>query len=334
MHLSWLESFKFFEEGYIMTNIAPLVESAARKEDSGSDSALLVFAGNERSPSGDSIAVLRRNPKAGVMILSDEMLKHSFRGHRRRRYVFRNYFQPQWSSKRVFTLPLGYHSSFVGLSSPVSESRERRANIWAFVGEMKLDREEMLRAFNGLRPNELFRSAQFDDPLGIRGKQLYELYASSLFVLCPFGNRSPETFRLMEALEAGAVPVTVSFAGLDPFRFVFGNHPFIVGRDWTHASELVRQIVDSPEALRDKQNETRKWYESFRSDLQADISAILLGRRRSRLVSPQFRYQLKAARNPVVRLKYAFHYTPRGRRLLRACRRFVTVVAQRLRDLD
>jgi hypothetical protein len=316
--VKWLEPFKFFEMGYVTSILAPALAGAAEQQllsDQCQD--LLVVAGDRESPSVDARVELEHQPSAGFLVLSDEELKHKFRPYRKAQYVLRNYFQPAWRARNVYTLPLGYNSDFVGLREELPVQPGARANVWSFVGQLKQDRMKMLKALDNLGSHALYAAQSFNDPNGVRGRELFLVYSSSYFVLCPFGNRSPDSFRVMEALEAGAIPVTVEFLGTDHNRLVFGDHPFVVGRDWADARVLVEKLLSDSSGLEAKREEVSAWYDRYRAMLFDDVGKIMSGHRRADLASMQFRYQLRSSWNLVLQLKYFLYYSKRGRRLHR-----------------
>ena len=305
--LSWLDTEEFFEKGFLAWLFTVRAGKNSLQASLGGDKKkLLVLAGNSGKPSIEARKSLSNESQTAVLVLSDEELKHEFHPLLRRRIVLRNYFQPRWVSRNVYTLPLGYNSEVVGLRKK-RVPRINRPSAWSFVGEIKQEREEILDLFREVKPNSFFAAQKFNDPQGLRGKALFDSYASSYFVLCPFGNRSPDSFRVMEALEAGAIPVTISFLGTDHNRLIFGDHPFIVGKDWQDARELVRKLLADPVALKAKQVETAEWYEGYLDGLKSDLGKIFLGSPRSSLVSSQFRYQRRATCNPLIHLKYFSH---------------------------
>lgn len=320
----WLESFDLFERGYVEALFDRVGRTRNLKpRGDGSEIQILALAGNVEEPSVFALPNLRRFTDVPVLILSDEELRHRFRGYRRRKLVFRNYFQPRWAAPNVYTLPLGLNSELVELTGRVGVEPKL---AWAFVGEVKGDRAEMMKSFAGVQPNTFFAASRFDDPDGLRGSKLFETYAASHFVLCPFGNRSPDSFRVMEALQAGAIPVTVQFLGTDHNRLVFGDHPFVVGKNWSHARELVEELLADPEKLRNKRSDVAEWYQDYLSKLEEDLAHLLKNGARSGLISPQFRYQRRAALNPVIQCKYLVHYTKRGRQI----RRYVSEAVNRV----
>ena len=83
------------------------------------------------------------------------------------------------------------------------------------------------------------------------GKESYmQLLFDTRFVLCPAGN-NPETFRLYESLEAGAVPIVVRAPLQRDFLRAFAAPPpFPVLESWTDiGAELDRLHKLAPSEL-------------------------------------------------------------------------------------
>lgn len=309
----WLQDYDFFERRFIETWLFGGESSGDRSTDEATEKVICVSGYERRLPETVLTSQGSLDGQA-VLLLSDETLSHSFRPYKRARIIFRNYFQPRWMSRRVFTLPLGWNPGFADLKLDHNR-RSSRKYSWAFVGQIKGSRGDVLEEFSGVKPAFTYASQTFNDELGLDASGIAKAYSQAHFVLCPFGNRSPESFRVMEALACGAIPVTVAFRGLDWCRLVYGEHPFIVGKDWQQARREVASLLDSPSRLAALHNEVSNWFDAFGETLQGDIIAILRGAARSELKSPQFRFQRRAIFDPRVQAAHFLHYSKRGKKL-------------------
>jgi hypothetical protein len=75
-------------------------------------------------------------------------------------------------------------------------------------------------------------------------------------VPCPAGN-NVETFRIYEALEAGAIPILVKEGGQDAFFTWLGRWlPLLAASSWQNAAEIIFTLKSKPEV-----------YEQYRSQL-------------------------------------------------------------------
>ncbi|MEQ9086776.1 MAG: hypothetical protein RIE23_06185 [Pontimonas sp.] len=181
---------------------------------------------------------------------------------------------------------------------------------WSFFGNRKGDRQEMLEAFEDV-PNGIARlgNSGFMKNLIVTDEQVARVMLASHFVLCPFGSLSPDTWRILETLEAGAIPVSVRLGRIDYFRFVFGDHPFIVEETWEEAAQKVKHLLANPAELARSHEAASIWYSKFERNLAEDVSSILQGDYKH-LVSPQFRFQAAARWNMKIRFVFwsYFHW--------------------------
>lgn len=115
---------------------------------------------------------------------------------------------------------------------------------------------------------------------------------------------NPDTFRVMEALESGSIPVVTTFYGVDYFRYTYGDHPFVVAQSWDQAARECGRLLREPVELESKLNEVSEWYAHFVSELQHDVEKLVRGQDRKNLISRQFGYQRRARLN--IRLNSVF----------------------------
>lgn len=152
----------------------------------------------------------RKGIQFNILHLSDEYLNDMIGCYSlpNCKWVVRNYHRPDTSFMlNVITIPLGYHHkqpSEESITLPFS----KRKWIWSFHGTDWFNRREQLETFQSIYPNECRLQANWNDPNGSTSSEYLTALLDSRF--CPIlrGN-NVETFRFYEALEAGAVPVTM-----------------------------------------------------------------------------------------------------------------------------
>ena len=69
------------------------------------------------------------------------------------------------------------------------------------------------------------------------------VYKETTFAPCPFGFVNPDSFRIMEVLEFGCIPIVKKFNNVDYYKYVFGDHPFIVVKDWKEAPGIMSNLI-------------------------------------------------------------------------------------------
>ena len=104
-------------------------------------------------------------------------------------------------------------------------------------------------------------------------EQVCEVYAKTQVVPCPMGNINPDSFRIMEALENGSIPVLKRFYGYDIAKYTFGDHPFIVGADWADCARIVGKLVRDPDQYRVRAQAVESWYRRFQGDTRGGCRA-------------------------------------------------------------
>jgi hypothetical protein len=164
--------------------------------------------------------------------------------------VVRNYLREDLgTSEKVAVIPLGFHWAI-----PNGEPMEHtprppfRELVWSFVGTDWARRKEKLEPLRGI-PGE-YKLALLDDwnsPNMLGREESLEILLNSWCVPCPAGNNG-ETFRVYEALEAGAVPVVVQEEGMELFfKFIGPKLPLLLANSWTHAAEIIYTLKAHPE---------------------------------------------------------------------------------------
>jgi dihydrofolate reductase len=208
--------------------------------------------------------------------LSDEYLDDDTHAYSMKqcRQVFRNYLHPyHLKNPKVLTFGIGFRNGMrgAGLDS-------LRPYIWSFAGYIKKsDRSLICSLFQSFQPNKIHETTGFNQGI-LPPDQYGALLRQSHFVLCPVGNCSIDTFRLYEALEAGAIPITLYTNVNQPFvRFIshywgtlFGTQdlPFIISHSWEENVRLLRDTVLHPDRLNQLKERARVFWATYCADLR------------------------------------------------------------------
>ena len=283
--------------------------------ESDSEAVLLIFSCIQREPHQNVVLVIDRYRSVTILTLSDEKIRHDYR-HYGKAKIMRPYYSPfsAWNL-RTHAIPVGFHNAFGRKTGGPPENRSaNRTYPWAFFGQVKnRARQEMLQNFANLTemfgPSPTHFTSSFAASDSTSGAVIAEIFDQTYFVPCPMGNRNPDSFRVMEALERGAIPVVVRFYGLDYFKFTFGNHPFIVGKNWRDAARKCRELLENPEEISRKHHEVQEWYEIFIKELQDEFSAMLpIGSTKVAWPTPLRIRQVFQSFNPYVVFVFWLHF--------------------------
>ena len=280
-----------------------------------SDKMLIIFVGLRPEPNNAVIELLETYQNVSLLVLSDQKMRHKTKFYGRAVRILRPHYSPfaAWNFK-TYAVPLGYHHSFGRATGIIGDGSRKKKYPWSFFGHIKNeDREQMLEAFlalpDRLGKGQLHRTTSFNGPDAILGDVVAETFDQTFFVPCPLGFMSPDSFRVMEALERRAIPVVVEFHGIDYFNFTFGDHPFIVAKNWEDAANMCRNLLENPKNLSAKLEQVEAWYQSYLMALQLDVAELLLNdSAKVSDLSQQFRRQVSAKLNPLVLAIFWRHF--------------------------
>jgi hypothetical protein len=186
--------------------------------------------------------------------------------------VIRNYWRADAASlAHVMIIPLGYTNGTkagFAMDGP-------RSLIWSFEGTSWFGRETALTALNGLRPFEKHLFAKWNDPAQKTRADYAAQLSRSIFVPIVRGNNI-ETFRMYEALEAGAVPIYVRTPGDDDYWNWFTAHvPLANITSWPSAAEYMKFFLENPAHLNKYRNSLIDFWKKWKVELRDQISKII-----------------------------------------------------------
>jgi len=190
--------------------------------------------------------------------------------------VVRNYIRPGLSEK-VLVIPLGPHWAVPGgvphTHTPKPPFREL---AWSFIGTGWKGRREKLRALMGIgEEHRCVFMDEWNSPKMLGREETLAVLLNSWMVPCP-GGQNPETFRVYEALEAGAIPIVVKEEGNDAWLAFLGKYiPLMVAGSWEHAAQIVHTLRAKPEVYEQfRSHVLAKWMES-KEGVKGDVRRVL-----------------------------------------------------------
>ena len=201
-----------------------------------------------------------KNLNYTILHLSDETFEQNIDFYKVSKKILRNYFNQQYTDKyNIITIPLGYKSNVKFI-----DNNEKDITI-NFIGQVKSDRNYMLSSFNKIDSRFIHLTNMWNDPNGLNTEQYSYILSRSLFTLCPRGWCSLDSFRINEALECKSIPISIlDNDGTDYFEKIYGNHPFIIGKDWPDA---YNKLVSSELNI----DEVNTWYDKFKDNLKLKL---------------------------------------------------------------
>jgi len=150
-----------------------------------------------------------------------------------------------------------------------------RELAWSFVGTGWCGRREKLEPLKAI-PGE-HRLALMDDwnsPKMLGREETLAILLNSWCVPCPAGNNG-ETFRVYEALEAGAVPVVVQEEGMELFfKFIGPKLPLLLANSWTNAAQLIYTLKAQPEMYEQYRGQILAAWEVCKKDARDSVKRV------------------------------------------------------------
>jgi len=173
-------------------------------------------------------------------------------------YIWRTCCSPMYFlSKNVKCIPPGYKSGF-DQKFDINKKRELK---WAFFGtQHKSSRHDMNYQLEKIKPNFINRIDKFNDKnKSLNVDEMKKIYINTNFAPCPAGFFHPESYRIYEALQCGAIPIVESVYNY--FDNIYPNNPMIKIKRWEEAKEIVDNW--SEEKILNKRKECLKWWNNY-----------------------------------------------------------------------
>ena len=245
----WERDF-FFNDIFVSVRDWPVYDMTDYPQPQKDQLTILVFNSNTRTYQTILDIVRELHPRV-IVHLSDEWgLNPEFtelvdipgvvvlRQHNHAHY-------PKERMQKLHQIPLGYMSGM--LKSTIQDTLKAgykapsaRARRWAFAGNLKQDRVEMLHTFEAMMGEGLVTHSTPPN-------EMFTVYQDTVFVPCGRGNVKLDCFRLYEACLAGAIPVVVGTEEEMSIDFSFGGiplPPWVRASTWEEATRKCQLMTD------------------------------------------------------------------------------------------
>ena len=114
-----------------------------------------------------------------------------------------------------------------------------------------------------IKPNIVNRTDKFDDEKkSMSVKDMQEIYFDTNFAPCPAGFYHPESYRIYEALQCGAIPIVESVYNY--FDKTYPNNPFIKIKKWNEAKAIIENWSENK--ILSKRKECFNWWNKYLLD--------------------------------------------------------------------
>jgi hypothetical protein len=225
--------------------------------------------------SSRDLELIASTPLVGLFHISDEWYREPLGSYRAFSYVLRQYLHTRLRGTGVSTVPLGPAvgpEPALGLRASSLTPLSDREHSVTFIGNLVTTRFAAARHLSPFPDSFVHTTGTADESRDVLSPEEYlgKLEKSS-FVACPMGNVNLETFRVYEALEAGAVPIVETRPGFDYFRALLGDHPLPSVTRWSQAPELLERLLGDVPALNDLGSVVRRWWTETTREVRASV---------------------------------------------------------------
>lgn len=148
---------------------------------------------------------------------------------------------------------------------------DHRPLDWSFMGQVTHSRrhaavDAMTKMHNGL----LYPTSGFAS--GFDSGAYYNTLMMSKIAVCPAGAKTPDTFRVYEAIEAGCIPIVDKLSPQGDSGYwerVYGpKHPLPTIKNWRALPGLVDELLDDHET---RAAHIQRWWKSWKDRFAAKI---------------------------------------------------------------
>ena len=149
--------------------------------------------------------------------------------------------------------------------------------VWCFMGQLegRPTRKKMIKSFESLSKNCFTHSNSSWQSKDMINKDKYlDIIKDSIFVPCPRGNKSVDSFRFFETLESGSIPIVEEEDGY--WEKILGENPLIkVQPDWSNLSEKISELLNNKEKLIDYSRQLNGWWINYKNGLLDKVSKVV-----------------------------------------------------------
>jgi hypothetical protein len=228
----------------------------------------------------DLIAYLANCPRPRVLYhMSDEMVEVGRDLYQHCELVIRNGSANFGvaGDANIVQVPLGYVTGLKNDSGFNRRASERKCSV-AFLGALKQERIEMLRALQNVQGHSFVRHTKsFAEATRHFGISTIAVYKNTVFVPSPRGNWNPECTRLYDALEWGCIPLLKRYTDSE-YHYtyhdkLFGPHPIPTFDDWESAAGTADRLLADKDSLDALQAEILMWWQAYKVKMQQRVAA-------------------------------------------------------------
>ena len=234
------------------------------------DNSVIIYSNNSNTISGEFNDYLNKFVEKGykfyLLHFSNENLSHNCDYYVKANHVFRNYYDSNIVGDNVTFIPLGVKTGFINKNN--DKPSNTKEYEFSFIGQPKSDRQDLLSVMEKMENVFIHKTNSWNCSTSLTQDECISIYGKTKFVPCPMGWVHPDSFRLMECLESGSIPVLKNYNNLEYFTKVWGDSPIPVVNSWDEIVNYYNMNIDKYNELYDN---VFDWYHRFKNELLLNI---------------------------------------------------------------
>jgi hypothetical protein len=249
-----IEHNKIFDDGQLSTVL---------------DNSVIIYSNNSNNISDDFNNYLNKFVELGytfyLLHFSNENLSHNCDYYSKAKHVFRNYYDSNINHENVTFIPLGIKTGFINKNENSLETKEYE---FSFIGQPKSDRQELLSVMENMENVFIHKTNSWNCSTSLTQDECISIYNKTKFVPCPMGWVHPDSFRLMESLESGSIPILKNYNNLEYFTKVWGDSPLPVVNSWDEITNYYKMNEEDYVKLH---TNVFNWYKEFKIQINQKV---------------------------------------------------------------
>jgi len=249
-----IEHNKIFDDGQLSTVL---------------DNSVIIYSNNSNNISDDFNNYLNKFVELGytfyLLHFSNENLSHNCDYYSKAKHVFRNYYDSNINHENVTFIPLGIKTGFINKNENSLETKEYE---FTFIGQPKSDRQELLSVMENMENVFIHKTNSWNCSTSLTQDECISIYNKTKFVPCPMGWVHPDSFRLMESLESGSIPILKNYNNLEYFTKVWGDSPLPVVNSWDEITNYYKMNEEDYVKLH---TNVFNWYKEFKIQINQKV---------------------------------------------------------------
>lgn len=241
------------------------------------DNSVIIYSNNKNNCDDKFIEYLNKFTQSGydfyLLHLSNESLNHNFNYYTLANHCFRNYYDKNIKLNNCTFIPLGFKSNFLNREKSYENIKEKIYDF-AFIGQIKSDREILVNILETLDNVFIHKTTRWNCHTALSELDCSNIYSQTKFIPCPMGYEHPDSFRIMEALESGSIPIIMNYNNFDYFDNVWdSNSPIPRINNW---DEIINYKNMTKIEYNTLYHKVFDWYRSYKVTLQNKLLNTIL----------------------------------------------------------